>query len=236
MSLHPHGFEHLILDGVVHGEKAYRVRDVKPSSVRDAENNFGVSFDSCAKAGPEGCPFFAIFADLVRTRYNALEAKLIKYPIPVKGFPDGFGYTALHRLLSLAVTDSNDIFPFLASVFVEAESGVAGDLINLLIAGYPLSPVVNDNGDGSFELPPQFIALTLIPTTSIMPKTSYRTLGACCGNRNLLVFRSHHASSIVQVGLSSSVLNPSYFLSAVADGVINAGRFEPQRTSRAIAR
>lgn len=150
-SLYPHGYKHLILDGVIHGEKAYGFGDVKPSSIRDAEKTFGVFFDSCAKAGPKGCSFYAETADLVRARYDALEAKLIKFPIPVKGFPDGFGYSALHRLLSLVVTDTNDLFPFLASVLVEAESGVAGDLINFLIVEYPLSPVVNDNEDGSFE-------------------------------------------------------------------------------------
>lgn len=150
-SLYPHEFEHLIQDGVVHSEKAYGFKDVKPSSVRDAEKNFGVYFDNCAKAGPEGSPFFVETADLVRARYDALEAKLVKCPIPVKGFPGGFGYSALHCLLSLAVPDTNDIFPFLVSPIVEAESGVAGDLINFLIAGYPLSLVVNDNEDGSFE-------------------------------------------------------------------------------------
>lgn len=150
-SLYPHGYERLILDGVVHGEKAYGFGDFKPSSIRDAEKDFAVFFDSCAKAGPDGCPFYAETADLVRARYDAVEAKLTERPIPVAGFPDGFGYSALHRFLSFVITDPNDFFPFLAAVLVEAESGVAGDLINFLIAEYPLSPVVNDNTDGSFE-------------------------------------------------------------------------------------
>lgn len=149
-SLYPHEYEHLILDGVVQGEKQYGFGDVGPCSIRDAEKNFGVFFDSCAKAGPKGCPFYAETADLVRARYDAVEAKLIKCPIPVEGFA-GFGYSSLHRLLSFAVTDPNDFFPLLASVLVEAESGVAGDLINFLVAGYTLSPIVNDNTDASFE-------------------------------------------------------------------------------------
>lgn len=50
---------------MVYGEKVYGFRDVKPSSVRDAEKNFGVFFDSCAKAGPDSCSFYAETADLV---------------------------------------------------------------------------------------------------------------------------------------------------------------------------
>lgn len=50
-SLYPHGYEHLTLDGVVHGKKAYRFGDVKPSSVRDAEKNSGVFSTAAQKPG-----------------------------------------------------------------------------------------------------------------------------------------------------------------------------------------
>lgn len=149
-SLYPHGYELLILDGVINGEKAYGFGDSDPASIRDAEKDFEVFFDSCAKAGPEGCAFHADTADLVRARYDALEAKLIKKPIPVEGFA-AFGYSAIHRLLAGAVTDPRDLYPFVAQVLAEAESGVAGDLIKFLTISYPLSPVVNDSTDGSFE-------------------------------------------------------------------------------------
>jgi hypothetical protein len=149
-SLYPHKYDHLILDGVVQGEKAYGFGEVLPSSIQDAETAFGVFFDSCAKAGPTGCPFHAETADLVRARYEAVEAKLIRTPIPVPGGSE-FGYSALHNLIGGAVTAPRDFFPFLASVLLEAESGVAGDLITFLITAAPLSSVVNDSTDGSFE-------------------------------------------------------------------------------------
>lgn len=149
-SLYPHKYDHLILDGVVQGEKAYGSGDVFPSAIQDAETTFAVFFDSCAKAGPTGCPFHADTADLVRARYEAVEAKLIKTPIPVPGGPE-FGYSALHRLIGGSVTDPRDFYPVLASVLLEAESGVAGDLITFFNTAVPLPPVVNDSTDGSFE-------------------------------------------------------------------------------------
>lgn len=113
----------------------------------------------------------------------------------MKDLLGGFGYSALHLWVSLAVTDTDDIFHFFKSKLVEAESGVAGNLTNFLVAGYPLSPVVryplspvvryplspvvNENVDESFEYTTAIECLDSDPYHIDHPKTSYRTLGAC---------------------------------------------------------
>lgn len=150
-TLFPHAFDHLILDGVVDGELQYGFGDVLPSSIQDTEKAFRVFFDSCFKAGPgpTGCAFYADSLEKIRERYKKVENKLIDSPILVPGLGT-FDYSAQHRLISGAVTDPNNLFPFLAAVLAEAESGMAGDAIKGILS-FPLPPLPTTGIDGPFE-------------------------------------------------------------------------------------
>lgn len=150
-ALFPQAFDHLILDGVVDGELQYGFGDVLPSSIQDTEKAFRVFFDSCFKAGPgpTGCAFYADSPEKIRARYKNVEKKLIDFPILVPELGT-FDYSVQHRLLSDAVTDPNDIFPFLAAVLAEAESGTAGDAIKGVLS-FPLPPLTSTGIDGPFE-------------------------------------------------------------------------------------
>lgn len=150
--LYPDEFDHMILDSVVDGEKQYGFGDVGPSSIFGAEKAFQAFFNTCSGAGPAGCPFYASSPDLVKKRYQKVEAKLIKSPIFVqKG--KSFGYSELHRLISAAVGFPGppfDLYPFLASVLAEAENGTAGPNIDGF-TNIPLTPSPSQSIDGSFE-------------------------------------------------------------------------------------
>lgn len=151
-ALYPHEFSHMILDGVVNGEKQYGFGDVGPSAIRDAEKAVQAFFNTCSGAGAAVCPFYAPSPDLVKKRYQKVEAKLIKSPIFIqKG--KSFGYSELHGLLSGAVGFPGpefNLYPFLASVLAEAENGTAGPNI-YGFANFPLTPTPSTGTDGSFE-------------------------------------------------------------------------------------
>ena len=149
-ALYPDSYDHLILDGVVQGEKQYGFGDTTPSTIRDAEKTFQVFFDSCAEAGPAGCPFYAETPALVRARYEKVRAKLIASPIPVPPFGE-FGYSELIRLLSEAIAIPTLTYQYVASLLAEAEIGVAGNNLYGFFAGAPLKPLVNEDTTGSFE-------------------------------------------------------------------------------------
>ena len=126
--LYPNVLDYLILDGVVQGEKAYGLGDTEPSAIQDAKKAFGVFFTCCAKAGNNTCAFHKATSELIRARYQRLEKALLAKPGPVPGLGK-FSYGFLHGIVSFAVTDPNDLYPFLANVFAEAESGVTGQNI-----------------------------------------------------------------------------------------------------------
>lgn len=151
-ALYPHEFDHMVLDGVVDGEKQYGFGDVGPSSILGAEKAIQAFFNTCSGAGAAGCPFYAPTPELVKKRYQKVEAKLIKSPLSV---PEGhsFGYSELHVLLSIAVTAPGDpfyLYPYLASVLQEAENGTAGPNI-VGFFGFPLEPTPSTSTSGSFE-------------------------------------------------------------------------------------
>lgn len=150
-ALFPHAFDHFILDGVVDGELQYGFGDVLPSSIQDTEKAFQVFIDSCFRAGPgsTGCSFYADSPEKIRERYERVEKKLIDSPISVPGL-GSFDYTVQHRLIAGVVTDPSNIFPFLAAVLAEAESGTAGDAIKGVLS-FRLSPLPSTGIDGPFE-------------------------------------------------------------------------------------
>lgn len=151
-ALYPDEFDHLILDGVVDGEKQYDFGDVGPSSILGAEKAIQAFFNTCSGAGAKGCTFYEPTPRLVRERYLKVEAKLIKSPISVPNV-GSFGYSELHTLLAIAVTapgDPFDLYPFLANVLQEAESGVAGPNI-IGFFSFPLDPTPSTGTGGSFE-------------------------------------------------------------------------------------
>ncbi|MCJ1469674.1 hypothetical protein MMC07_008310 [Pseudocyphellaria aurata] len=151
-ALYPHEFDHMILDGVVDGEKQYDFGDVGPSSILGAEKAVQAFFNTCSGAGPTGCPFYESTPQLVKERYQKLEAKLIKSPLHVPK-AGSFGYSQLHTLLSLAVTAPGEpfyLYPFLAGVMQEAENRTAGP--NLAgFFGITLEPTPTKMTTGSFE-------------------------------------------------------------------------------------
>ncbi|KAL8646187.1 MAG: hypothetical protein Q9210_006280 [Variospora velana] len=147
--IYPNDLDYLILDGVVQGEKAYALGDDGPSSIQDAEKAFNVFFTSCAAAGNATCAFHAATPELIRAQYQKLEKALNPKPVPVPGIWK-FGYGSLHGVVSFAVTDPNDLYPFLANVFAEAESGVAGPNIYGAL-GAPLDPLPSAEVQGNFE-------------------------------------------------------------------------------------
>lgn len=155
-ALYPHEFDHMILDGVVDGEKQYDFGDVGPSSISGAEKAIQAFFNTCSGAGPPtgptGCPFYEPTPQLVKKRYQKLEAKLIKSPLSVPN-AGSFGYSQLHTLLSFAVTAPGDpfyLYPFLAGVLQEAENGTAGPNLDGFF-GFPLDPTPSKSTGGSFE-------------------------------------------------------------------------------------
>ncbi|MCJ1265041.1 hypothetical protein MMC22_004916 [Lobaria immixta] len=151
-ALYPHEFDQLILDGVVDGEKQYDEGDFGPSSILGAEKAVQAFFNTCSGAGPAGCPFYEPTPQLVKKRYQKLEAQLIKSPVSV---PKGhfFDYSVLHNLLAGAVTAPGEpfyLYPFLAGVLQEAENRTAGpNLEGLFSVG--LTPTPSTGTDGSFE-------------------------------------------------------------------------------------
>ena len=149
-ALYPDEFDHLILDGVVQGEKQYGFGDVKTDSIRDAEKAFQVFFDSCTAAGQAGCAFWEQTPDFIKKRYQKVEAQLIANPILVQGGFPSFGYSQLHTLLAGVVTNFDSLFQFLGFVLAEAETGVAGQNIYGYFS-FPLSPLPPSSTDGSFE-------------------------------------------------------------------------------------
>ena len=164
--LYPNRLDNLILDGVVQGEKAYGFGDTEPSSIQDAEKAFNVFFTSCA--GNSSCAFYEATPELIRARYQKLEKALIAKPVPVPGIEE-FGYGFLHGIISFAVTDPNDLYPFLANVFAEAESGVAGPNIYGAL-GAPLEPLPTAGLGGSFEYQTAIQALDADPYKINSPK------------------------------------------------------------------
>ena len=166
--LYPDILDYLILDGVVQGEKAYGFGDTGPSSIRDAEKAFNVFFTSCAAAGNASCAFYEATPELIKARYHKLEKALLAKPVPVPGIGE-FNYGFLHGLISLAVTDPRDLYPFMADVFAEAESGVAGPNIYGFL-GAPLDPLPTNGLGGSFEYQVAIQALDADPYRIKGPK------------------------------------------------------------------
>ena len=166
--LYPNVLDNLILDGVVQGEKAYGFGDTEKSAIQDAEKAFNVFFTSCSKAGSEACAFHEATPELIRARYQKLEKALLAKPVPVPGFGE-FNYGFLHGLISFAVTDPNDLYPFLAAVMAEAESGVAGPNIYGVL-GSPLDPLPTAGVGGSFEYQTAIQALDADPYRISSPK------------------------------------------------------------------
>ena len=151
-ALYPNEFGHLVLDGVVDGEKQYDQGDFGPSSILGAEKAIQAFFNTCSGAGPTGCPFYESTPLRVQQKYQKVEAKLIKSPIPVPNL-GSFGYSELHNLLAAAVTAPGDpfyLYPFLASVLQEAVNGTAGPSISGLFT-FPLDPTPTTGTGGSFE-------------------------------------------------------------------------------------
>lgn len=167
-ALYPNEFDHLILDGVVQGEKQYGFGDIKTDAIRDAEKAFQVFFDSCAAAGKDGCAFWEQTPDLIRKRYQKVETQLIAHPIPVPGFPS-FDYSQLHTLIAGVVTNFDGLFVFLASLLAEAETGVAGENIYGFFS-FPLSPLPSPSTDGSFEYSTAIFCLDQDPYTINSPE------------------------------------------------------------------
>ncbi|KAL9592700.1 MAG: hypothetical protein Q9179_006458 [Wetmoreana sp. 5 TL-2023] len=166
--LYPNDLDYLILDGVVQGENAYGFGDTRPSSIQDAEKAFNVFFTSCAKAGNATCPFHEATPELIKARYQKLEQALIAKPVPVPGIGE-FNYGFLHGIISFAVTDPNDLYPFLAGVMAEAESGTAGPNIYGAL-GAPLDPLPSAGTGGSFEYQVAIQALDADPYKINGPK------------------------------------------------------------------
>ena len=165
---YPDCLDYLILDGVVQGEKAYGFGDNGPSSIQDAEKAFNVFFTSCAKADNATCAFHEETPELIRARYQKLEKALLAKPVPVPGIGE-FNYGFLHGIIAFAVTDPNDLYPFLANVFAEAESGVAGPNIYGAL-GAPLDPLPSAGVGGSFEYQVAIQALDADPYKINGPK------------------------------------------------------------------
>lgn len=151
-ALYPNEFKHLILDGVVDGEKQYDAGDFGPSTLLGAEKAVQAFFNTCSGAGAAGCPFYEPTPKQVEKRYKKVEAKLIKKPIPVSN-GGSFGYSELHTLLAVAVTAPGDpfyLYPYFASVLQEAENGTAGQAIEGYYS-FPIAPTPSTGTDGSFE-------------------------------------------------------------------------------------
>ena len=166
--LYPNSLDYLILDGVVQGEKAYGFGDVEPSSIQDAGKAFNVFFTRYAAAGNATCAFHEATPEPIKARYQKLEKALLAKPVPVPGIGE-FGYGFLHGIISFAVTAPRDFYPFLANVFAEAESGVAGPNIYGFL-GAPLEPLPSAGLGGAFEYQTAIQALDADPYKIYSPK------------------------------------------------------------------
>ncbi|KAI4212385.1 MAG: hypothetical protein LQ351_004955 [Letrouitia transgressa] len=166
--LYPNVLDNLILDGVVQGEKAYKFGDNGPSAIQDAEKAFNVFFTSCANANNATCAFHEATPELIRARFRKVEKALLAKPVPVPGLGE-FNYGFLHGIISFAVTNPKDLFPFLANVLAEAESGVAGPNIYGVL-GTPLEPLPSTGVSGSFEYNTAIQALDADPYRIRSPK------------------------------------------------------------------
>ena len=114
------------------------------------------------------CAFYEATPELIRARYHKLEKALLAKPVPVPGIGE-FNYGSLHNTITFAVTDPRDIYPFLANVFAEAESGVAGPNIYGDL-GSPLDPLPTAGLGGSFEYQVAIQALDADPYKINGPK------------------------------------------------------------------
>ena len=114
------------------------------------------------------CSFHENTPELIRARYYKLEKALLAKPVPVPGIGE-FNYGFLHGIIAFAVTDPNDLYPFLANVFAEAESGVAGPNIYGAL-GAPLDPLPSAGLGGSFEYQVAIQALDADPYKINRPK------------------------------------------------------------------
>ncbi|KAL8724144.1 MAG: hypothetical protein Q9181_006962 [Wetmoreana brouardii] len=162
-------FDHYeVLAKACKSENAYGFGDTGPSSIQDAEKAFNVFFTSCTKAGNATCPFHEATPELIKARYQRLEKALIAKPVPVPGIGE-FNYGFLHGIISFAVTDPNDLYPFLAGVMAEAESGTAGPNIYGALDA-PLDPLPSAGTGGSFEYQVAIQALDADPYRINGPK------------------------------------------------------------------
>lgn len=108
--------------------------------IKDAERGLEAFFYTCLKAGSATCAF-AGSSDTtksLRARYDSIDAKLKKQPITVAaGQAKKFDWSALHNLVSIALHGPG-LFPLLAGVLAETESGKPGQAIT-----YAMTSVLN---------------------------------------------------------------------------------------------
>jgi hypothetical protein len=125
----------------VPSDLAYTVSNAHPSSNKDSEKGLEAFFYTCLEAGPANCSFAGASTTTaeLRTRYEAIDAKLKAKPIPVEGSPKAFDWSMFRTFLSTALHTA-PYFPVLGGVLAEAEFGQAFGWIPYVVFNVTMVP------------------------------------------------------------------------------------------------
>ncbi|KAF8990425.1 TAP-like protein-domain-containing protein [Cyathus striatus] len=131
-SMFPDKIERLIIDGVADAENYFAT--LWSNNLRDTDKTLQSFFDSCSKAGPDACPFYAPTPSEIANNLTSIINAIYKTPIPVYtstsyGLLD---YNRLKSTLFTALYKPYAAFPLLAQGLADLVHGNATGLYTML--------------------------------------------------------------------------------------------------------